>query len=325
MGQEPERPVPISPDHVMPLVAGPIEMSATEVSVDLGDRTVKVESSLAAPLLGMCNGRRTVGQLVESFGDDARGILEAMIDAGALVDSADAWKILHRQSSAGTNLGHPISPSELADLLRSSFAPCLDGEARVAGEPRSSRVVDLARARHSTRPDDPVSPLGLPELGTVLSAMFSFDETNGNGTHGSAGGLYPLAIHVLVRDPIGPVSPGLWWHDPRELCLRPAVVGDVDQSVEGLFVSEPSPAPMLERGGPIIFLSADVDRPSRKYGVRGYRFALIEAGSALQSAALAATELGIPLRAIGGIDDRATHRYLALPGRAVCLLAIVLG
>lgn len=316
---------PVAFDQVMPLAAGPIAMRATDVSVDLGDRTVNVESEVAPRLLGMCNGRRTVAELVDSFGDGARDILLAMIEAEALVDAADAWKILHRQSSAGTVLGRPISALELPELLRPSFSPTLEGDVRVAGVELPSRVVELARDRHSTRLDEPPRPPEFDELLTVLSALFSFADSNGHGTHASAGGLYPLVTHVVVRHQVGPLGPGLWWHDPRERCLRPAAIGDDVQSIGDLFVDIPSTAELLERGGPIIFVSADIDRPSRKYGTRGYRFALIEAGSALQSAALAATELGVPLRAVGGIDDSAVHRYLALPERAVCLLAIVLG
>jgi SagB-type dehydrogenase family enzyme len=82
---------------------------------------------------------------------------------------------------------------------------------------------------------------------------------------------------------------------------------------------------LLERGGPLIFISADIARPSRKYGARGYRYALIESGAALQSAYLAATEVGVPLRVIGGIDDRLAHEFLALPDSAVALMALIVG
>jgi SagB-type dehydrogenase family enzyme len=309
----------------MPLVAGTVAMSAAAVSVDLGDRTVDLQSDMAPQLLAMCNGRRTVAQLVDAFGDGAREMLSALIDAGALVDGADAWKVLHRQSSAGTALGRPIDEATLASLLRSSSRPVLEDRPGFACEAQSSRVVDLARARRSTDLDEPPRIPTFGQLSTILSALFSFGASDGHGTHGSAGGIYPLMVHVLLRNPIGPVGAGLWWHDPRELRLRPAVAGEDNHDVRDLFIGDPAIARLLEREGPIIFLSADVGRPSRKYGARAYRYALIEAGSALQSAALAATELCIPLRAVGGIDDSPVQRFLALRPQTVCLLAIVLG
>ena len=45
----------------------------------------------------------------------------------------------------------------------------------------------------------------------------------------------------------------------------------------------------------------------------------------MQSAQLVATELGLPLRPIGGIDDGAVHRFLGLPEAAVALLALMVG
>jgi SagB-type dehydrogenase family enzyme len=41
-----------------------------------------------------------------------------------------------------------------------------------------------------------------------------------------------------------------------------------------------------------------------KYGLRGYRFALIEAGHVMQNAVLAAAALGIAARPLGGYYDR---------------------
>jgi nitroreductase len=52
---------------------------------------------------------------------------------------------------------------------------------------------------------------------------------------------------------------------------------------------------------------------------------LIESGAAMQSVYLAATELGVPIRAIGGIDDARTPALLGLPESSVALLALIIG
>ena len=78
---------------------------------------------------------------------------------------------------------------------------------------------------------------------------------------------------------LGPVDPGLWWHDPHTAVLHR--VGEAAEDTAALFVDEPGLMRLLERRQPIVFLSADVARPSRKYGPRGYRYALIEAGAAM--------------------------------------------
>jgi SagB-type dehydrogenase family enzyme len=82
---------------------------------------------------------------------------------------------------------------------------------------------------------------------------------------------------------------------------------------------------LLAPGRPLLFVSADLERPSRKYSNRGYRYALMEAGAAMQNAYLAAAELGLPIRAIGGFHDDRAHEYLDLPEQVRPLLALLLG
>jgi nitroreductase len=51
----------------------------------------------------------------------------------------------------------------------------------------------------------------------------------------------------------------------------------------------------------------------------------MEAGAAMQNAYLAAAELAVPIRAVGGFDDPAVHDALDLPSDVRPLLALVLG
>jgi SagB-type dehydrogenase family enzyme len=51
-----------------------------------------------------------------------------------------------------------------------------------------------------------------------------------------------------------------------------------------------------------------------KYGLRGYRFALLEAGHVGQNLVLAATGLGLGAVPLGGYYDRPTDELLGLDG-----------
>ena len=82
---------------------------------------------------------------------------------------------------------------------------------------------------------------------------------------------------------------------------------------------------LLEAGGPVVFLSANLERTSAVYANRGYRWALIEVGAVMQNAYLVAAELGVPVRAIGGFRDAATHEFLGLPDHVRPMLALLLG
>ena len=139
----------------------------------------------------------------------------------------------------------------------------------------------------------------------------------------SGGALYPLVIHLVLRDALGPLEDGVWWYDPAARCVRLLRHGPV--ALEPLFVPMPNSTEHLSLGDPVIIISADLGRAARKYGPRAYRLALIECGAAMQNAYLAAAGLGAPVRAMLGLADPPTVELLGLPDGTVPLLAILLG
>jgi SagB-type dehydrogenase family enzyme len=64
----------------------------------------------------------------------------------------------------------------------------------------------------------------------------------------------------------------------------------------------------------IVFVTAMFERSVFKYGDRGYRFVLIEAGHLAQNLTLAAMGLGFGALNIGGYVDRAIDEFLELDG-----------
>jgi SagB-type dehydrogenase family enzyme len=316
-------------DELRPLLAGIVRWEDGAAVVELGPREARIAGDLdrLQTILGACDGQSTLDQIAARIGPDARELVGLLRTEGAIVDAEQAWRVLHRQSSVGSALGRPINEHELTALGQATFAPQARSQRTVEPAPSTSAVGAIAARRRSTGPDDDPVAATFPLISAVLTAAYTVTSGSGGtpnrGTVASAGALYPLVVHLLLREPLGPAEPGLWWHDPRTALLHR--VGEVPDDTTTLFVSEPGLMRLLERRQPIIFLSADVTRPSRKYGPRGYRYALIEAGAAMQSAQLTATELGLPLRPIGGIDDGAVHRFLQLPDSAVALLALVAG
>lgn len=325
-------------DSLAPLVAGSVAWTPADaehpqrVSIDLGDRVIDIEGDLVAAVVSGCDGRTTVAELVARHGAEARELVAAMFEAGAVVDGADAWRLFHAQGSVGTTLGTAAADGVVAGLQRQRYRPGeAVGEAHALA-PASGAVRDLALARRSMSPDTALSIPDFERLSTLLAASNFVRDADPSGSvktggNASAGALYGLIFHVVLREPLktpdGELAAGVYWHDPFEQSLL-LVPGDASV-VEQLFISEPNCDQLLRRGGPLLFISAEVGGPARKYGPRAYRYALIEVGAAMQSAYLAATELGVPLRAIGGIDDQTTHDYLGLPESAVVLLALIAG
>jgi SagB-type dehydrogenase family enzyme len=293
---------------------------------DLGDREIRVagDPDLVADLLGRCDGRSSAAQILDTFDGDVRTeveqLLADLLGHGVLVDATGAHRHFHRHSSSDSGLFRALTEEQLRDLRAERFEPRSVTEIGEPLPPPSGALQELAARRTSSLPGAE-RPVSFAELSQILRAAYR----TGDGPRPvpSAGGLFPLVIHVLLAAPVAPLEPGLWWYDPASAELR-FVRARRDRD-DTLIVPLPTTDELVAAGGPLIFLSADVERPARKYSNRGYRYALMEAGAAMQNAYLAAAELAVPIRAVGGFHDAGVHDALDLPAEVRPLLALVLG
>ena len=191
------------------------------------------------------------------------------------------------------------------------------------GLPRTPLRAALAR-RRSARAGASRS-VGLDELGAVLEA--------GYGTRlrarelrrpvPSGGALYPLELYVLAVA-VEQLEPSVVHYNPFRHRLETLGTLDPARAGEALVDRE-----LVEGAAALVVVTAMFWRTRFKYGARGYRFALLEAGHVVQNLALAAAVLGLSALPIGGFYDRrldalvgadgldeATLYVLALGGRA---------
>ncbi len=83
---------------------------------------------------------------------------------------------------------------------------------------------------------------------------------------------------------------------------------------------------IVEPCSALLLIAAVFGRTRFKYGQRGYRFAVLEAGHVGQNVMLAATALGLGAVPLGGFYDRPTDELLELDGvNESTLYAIALG
>src|SRR5262245_22869669 len=101
----------------------------------------------------------------------------------------------------------------------------------------------------------------------------------------SAGGLFPLDLYVLAQRIEG-VSDGLYRYEVFSHSLNLVRAGARFQDVREAFIV----FPFVEDCNALVFLSAVFTRTQKKYGPRGYRYILLEAGHSAQNLCLAATE-----------------------------------
>ena len=137
----------------------------------------------------------------------------------------------------------------------------------------------------------------------------------------SGGALYPLELYaVAVR--VTNLEPGLYHFDPLWPGLELLRSG---LAVEELAVLSTYPD-IASSCAVLIFVAAVFGRTRFKYGLRGYRFALLEAGHVAQNLLLAATALGLGAVPLGAFFDRRTDAILRLDGvNESTLYAIALG
>jgi SagB-type dehydrogenase family enzyme len=186
-----------------------------------------------------------------------------------------------------------------------------------APDPVPTELVELTARRRSWLPPRSAA-LPIAGLATVL-ALSAGGQGAGFRAVPSAGAMYPLDVIVLAFD-VADLAPGAYVYDPIAHGLTPRL--DLDP-VELLAAADTGGA--LPRPAVLLAVVATFARSRVKYGLRGYRFALMEAGHLVQAAITTATAAGLASLPWGGFADREVDRRLELDGlerSCVYLLAV---
>jgi SagB-type dehydrogenase family enzyme len=137
----------------------------------------------------------------------------------------------------------------------------------------------------------------------------------------SAGALYPLELYAVLRR-VESVDDGLYHYNARDHALEPLKLQLGRSDVRDALLA----APLVENANAIVLVTAVLDRTLDKYGARGYRYVLLEAGHTAQNLCLLATERGLATLCVGGFRDAAVQRFLGLDPRAeVALYSVAVG
>lgn len=118
----------------------------------------------------------------------------------------------------------------------------------------------------------------------------------------SAGALYPLEIYLVTKD-------GLFHYLAQEHGLERLVRDDLRNSLADAALGQGS----ISQAGVDIVICGIYSRVTLKYGERGVRYALIEAGHVAQNIHLQAAALGLGSVPIGAFDDAQVKKVLSLP------------
>lgn len=123
----------------------------------------------------------------------------------------------------------------------------------------------------------------------------------------SAGGLFPLEVYAFVQR-VDDLPDGLYHYDVRGHALELVRSCDAFAELQPALYTHP----FIQDANVVLCLAAVFPRTQKKYGPRGYRYILLEAGHSVQNFCLCATELELGSLCMGGFVDSRLNRLLGL-------------
>src|SRR5438874_2594736 len=157
-------------------------------------------------------------------------------------------------------------------------------------------------------------------LSRLLRLAHGIHADGARGPVPSAGGMQSLELYLVTFEQSW-LPPGVYHFDRAGNHLSQIVSS---ASRQEWMTRVPSLDPV--KGGAILFvLVGDYDRVEAKYGARGLRFLLIEAGHLAQNLCLVASSLGLSVLPLGGFFEREIAHHLALPASDEVLYLLLCG
>lgn len=126
----------------------------------------------------------------------------------------------------------------------------------------------------------------------------------------SAGALYPMDLYVVAgHDGVRNLEAGVYHHQPKDHTMSAVVTGDRREAVARASLSQM----WMARAPVSIVITAEYSRVTGKYGNRGVRYALIEAGHVGQNIYLQAEAMALRVGIVGAFDDSRLIEVMNLP------------
>jgi SagB-type dehydrogenase family enzyme len=153
-------------------------------------------------------------------------------------------------------------------------------------------------------------PLTLEQLSQIFWAAQGITGDRGYKRSAPSGGaLYPMDIYGIVGDnSVKGLKAGIYHYDPHQHAALLITEGDLRKDVAKAALSQ-----MWMAKAPLnLVITAEYSRITIKYGARGERYAMIEAGHIGQNIFLQAEALGLRAGIVGAFDDKDVNRVMKI-------------
>lgn len=165
--------------------------------------------------------------------------------------------------------------------------------------------------------------LTLEQFSQLLWAAYGITEDRGYKRAAASGGAcYPMDIYAVVgEDGIKGINAGIYHYEPMGHTVSLWVDGDLRKEV-----AQASLGQMWMARPPLsLVITAEYVRITRRYGDRGVRYAMIEAGHIGQNIFLQAEALGLGAGIVGAFQDEDVIRAMGIPRSHEPLLIMPVG
>lgn len=197
-----------------------------------------------------------------------------------------------------------MSPQETATEIVPLAAP-----RKAGGLPLNEAIAGRRSVREWS-----TGSLSSEELSQLLWAAQGVTGTAGERAAPSAGAVHPLLVHLLTAG-------GVHRYDPDSHCLERVAVDDRRERVADACVEQH----FIARAPAVLVLAAARPSARASYGVRGDRYAMLEAGHVAQNVLLEAVSLGLVAVPIGSFYDYEVRRDTALGEKVDPLYVLPVG
>ena len=213
----------------------------------------------------------------------------------------------------------PLPSKEYPNLPFSKLPPPADVD---------ESMTNLIRERCSCR-EFSVDPISTTDISTLLHHALGIWGKDYWGASEflerpapSGGGMYPLELYILSKN-ITDLKPGVHHYTPNAHGLEEIREVELPENLLRYLFMGQYP---VTQASCIILIAADTNRSMKKYGDRGYRYLLLEAGHVAQNINLVSTGLGLQSLNIGGFFDDELAQLCCLDQESEILLyAVAIG
>lgn len=191
--------------------------------------------------------------------------------------------------------------------------PVLKGDVSVEQAIKHRRTIRSYRSK----------PLSPEQFSQILWAAQGVTEDRGYKRSAPSGGaLYPLDIYAVVgENGVKALGAGIYHYDPVKHAALLITKGDFREDVARTALSQ-----MWMAGAPLnLVITSEYRRITSKYGARGERYAMIEAGHVGQNIFLQAQALGLRAGIVGAFHDNDVIRILKIKRSHEPLLIMPVG